>query len=417
MTNTKHKEKIKDIMQMLMSLLADMEQEDYEQENYIKLVPRSERILSFPAAEQNNQENENKVESAFLQFTDKEIKKMPKQFRPIFKTGKVRAHIRKTKSGSYQIRIMINGNRITATDKNLETAKQIFLERLYNPEKWARERRKRKDNNLLGDYTLKWLEVAKKPYIKENTYDFYLQTIQTYIIPKLGKEPIKSISQVDIQKFLNEYTEKGLNRTAEKIMMVLNQVFNYAVGEDIINKSPMINVKIGAYEQEHGVPLSREEEKAFLSSFRQDSTPNKQAYAFMLYTGIRRAELATMTIDETWVTVVSAKQRKGLKEKTRRIPISPMLRKILPLINVDGIKKIAKNTLTCKFAKAIPGHHLHDLRHTFITRCQECEIPREIVSIWAGHSADQSITTLVYTHLEQYEERQLKEIAKYDYDL
>lgn len=91
--------------------------------------------------------------------------------------------------------------------------------------------------------------MAKKPYIKENTYDFYLQTIQTYIIPKLGKEPIKRISQVDIQKFLNEYTEKGLNRTAEKIMMVLNQVFNYAVGENIINKSPMINVKIGAYEQ------------------------------------------------------------------------------------------------------------------------------------------------------------------------
>lgn len=94
-----------------------------------------------------------------------------------------------------------------------------------------------------------------------------------------------------------------------------------------------------------------------------------------------------------------------------------MLRKILPLINVDEIKKIAKNTLTCKFAKAIPGHHLLDLRHTFITRCQECEIPREIVSIWAGHSADQSITTLVYTHLEQYKERQLREIAKYDYDL
>lgn len=50
MTNTKHKEAIKDILKMLASLLADMEQEDYEQENYIKLVPRSERILSFPAA-------------------------------------------------------------------------------------------------------------------------------------------------------------------------------------------------------------------------------------------------------------------------------------------------------------------------------------------------------------------------------
>jgi len=312
---------------------------------------------------------------------------------------------------------MINGNRITAGNKNLETAKQKFIERLYNPEKWARERRKRKDNNLLGDYALKWLDVAKKPYIKENTYAFYLQTIKTYIIPTFGNTPIRTITQVDLQKFLNGYTEKGLNRTADKIMLILNQIFNYATGEDIINKSPMINVKIGAYEQEHGVPLSREEERAFISSLRQDCTLNKQAYAFMLYTGIRRAELATMTIDDTWVTVISAKQRKGKKEKSRRIPISPMLRKILPLIDIDEIRKIASNTLTCKFAKSIPNHHLHDLRHTFITRCQECEIPREIVSVWAGHSADQTITTLVYTHLEQYEERQLKEIAKYTYDL
>ena len=70
--------------------------------------------------------------------------------------------------------------------------------------------------------------------------------------------------------------------------------------------------------------------------------------------------------------------------------------------------------LSKKFA---PGHHLHDLRHTFITRCQECYTSREMVSIWAGHSTDRSITSIVYTHLEQYEERQLEEIKKFDYEL
>lgn len=40
-----------------------------------------------------------------------------------------------------------------------------------------------------------------------------------------------------------------------------------------------------------------------------------------------------------------------------------------------------------------------------------------MASIWAGHSTDRSITSTVYTHLEQYEERQLEEIKKFDYEL
>ena len=179
----------------------------------------------------------------------------------------------------------------------------------------------------------------------------------------------------------------------------------------------MLNVKIGTYEQEHGSALTRTEEKKFIESFLQEPTLNKQAYAFILYTGLRRAELVSATIDDKWITVINAKQKKGKKEKTRRIPISPMLNKVLKFINLEQIKQIASNTLTCKFGKCIPNHHLHDLRHTFITRCQECGIPREIVSLWAGHAADSSITSIVYTHLESNEEHQLSEIVKFDYDL
>lgn len=56
-----------------------------------------------------------------------------------------------------------------------------------------------------------------------------------------------------------------------------------------------------------------------------------------------------------------------------------------------------------------PNHLLHDLRHTFITRYQECGIKRGIVSLLAGHTADSSITSIVYTHLEQYYGKQPEE--------
>ena len=60
--------------------------------------------------------------------------------------------------------------------------------------------------------------------------------------------------------------------------------------------------------------------------------------------------------------------------------------------------------------------HLHDLRHTFIARAQECGIRREIVSLWAEHKADSSITTNVYTHFQERSELQIKEMQKYNYE-
>lgn len=112
-------------------------------------------------------------------------------------------------------------------------------------------------------------------------------------------------------------------------------------------------------------------------------------------------------VDDKWVTVTTAKQRKGKSEKIRRIPISPMLKNVMSLIDVEKIVNVSPGVLTKRIKEYFPTHHLHDLRHTFIPRCQECGIQREIVSLWAGHAADSSITSTVYTHLEQYEDNQL----------
>lgn len=88
---------------------------------------------------------------------------------------------------------------------------------------------------------------------------------------------------------------------------------------------------------------------------------------------------------------------------------------MLPLIDVEAIKKLNKNTISRHLSDFIENHHTHDLRHTFVTRAQEVGIRREIVSLWVGHAADSSITTTVYTHLDQNKEIQLREIKKFDY--
>lgn len=92
-----------------------------------------------------------------------------------------------------------------------------------------------------------------------------------------------------------------------------------------------------------------------------------------------------------------------------------MLKQILPFIDIEKIKTASVGVLTNRFKNVCPNHHLHDLRHTFITRAQECGIRREIVSLWSGHKADSSITTNVYTHFQEHSELQMLEMQKYNY--
>ncbi len=360
-------------------------------------------------------ERKEKTQLLFADFTEKEIRQMPKEFKKKFKIGKIKASVRKQPCGVYEIRCQINYHKITATSKLLEIAKQKFIEKLRVLDGEINVYRGKKV--YFCDYMMAWLETVKKPYIKENTYKNYLQLFNAYIVKTFIKRDLSTIKQLELQEFINRFTEKGQFRTAQNLHRLLSALFDYAVADEIIQRSPMALVKKAVYEQEHGEPLTREEESYLIKCLKLERTIYSQVYAFMVYTGVRRAELSSCEIEKDFIKVRTAKVRKGKKEKNRLIPISPILKKILPLIDFETIKNIPVNTLTSHIKLFFKNHHLHDLRHTFITRCQECGIRREIVSLWAGHAADNSITSTVYTHLEHNKDIQLEEIKKFSYDL
>ena len=354
--------------------------------------------------------------SAPLLFTQKEISKMPKQFRKLFKTNKVRAHVRKRSDGLYEIRCMINLKPVTAVSKYLETAKKKFIEKLKNVAAIEVQVNISKGTDFCI-YIDQWLETAKKPHVKESTYKDYVQTVKTNIKPLFQKRTIEGITYSELQAFITKYQDKGKNRTAKKIYQLLSSLFDAAVADRLIPISPMLKVKLAHYETESGVPFTREEERQLLEEFKREPTLYRQAFVFMLYTGVRRAELSSVVVENGWIHLITAKQRKGFKEKIRSLPIPPMLQDVLPFINIEEIVKINPHLLTKHLHKQFENHHCHDLRHTFITRAQECKIPREYASLWAGHKADNSITSNVYTHLEQNKELQVEEMQKFHYSL
>lgn len=86
------------------------------------------------------------------------------------------------------------------------------------------------------------------------------------------------------------------------------------------------------------------------------------------------------------------------KEEIKAMSFTARAKKFLPYIDFDRARIANLNTISTRMKRLFPKHRPHELRHTFITRCQECGVPREVVSVWAGHAADSTKTSNVYTH-------------------
>lgn len=377
---------------------------------------RAQQTTPFAAPEKKNERQKLIALKSALYFTKKEISKMPTMFQKLF-TIDIPVHVRQKKNGVYEARYRAHGFDISVSSVDFEQLKPKFLaELLKQSEGCAADTPKPACSVLFRDSAEKWLEI-KKPSIKESSYHFYTGLFRSNILPALGDRVLHEIKQSDVQQLVNRYVTDGKHRTAMKIYQTLNAIFDFALGEELIVRSPMRLLKPPKYEENNGTALTLEEERELLQKIRESRCTAEvgNALLFLLYTGIRRSELTSAQIEDGFVRVVCAKVRKGYRERKRLIPISPMLARHLPKIEINKLRTVRPDALTQAMKRLMPAHHLHELRHTFITRCQECGVAREVVSVWAGHAADNTMTSNVYTHFSP--EFMKKEAAKIIYNL
>ncbi len=346
-------------------------------------------------------------------FDYKEFLKMPKELRRQFKTGKTVAHIRKKENGSYEIRCTVNKIPISACGKTLALAKERFIEKLnyITAHEGTRSALKYTYFNDFAEY---WFETVKKPTVKPNTYKSHYSTYNVHIKPFFAGMKLKEITPLVIQPLFNSMDKRGITRGSALTKLLLVQIFDAAAGERLIAANPMSSVHVLQYETNKGTALSYKEESEFLSKL--NGNPYRLAMAIMLYTGVRRSELPTMQIKDGFAIVQNSKRKITQKVTFRKIPITPMLIPYLADATKEEILEAispARDVLTKQFKLLSPNHHLHELRHTFITRCQECGVAREIVSVWAGHAADRTMTSTVYTHFS--DDFMLEQGQKVDY--
>ncbi len=366
----------------------------------------------FPIAEQGGLTTQNYYQptdlTEVLEFTEKEISKMPKQFKTVFKTNGVRAHVRKrtrNNSVSYEIRYRCNGYNISASGVTLAEAKVKFIQKLNEPQGGTRPAAPNVPK-VFDKFAMYYFENFRKRKVKNTTYAKDLVRLKKHILPIFGSMNIKDITPQQCQTLIDDILNSGKGKTAEDVFSLMNCTFKMAIKHNILQHNPLDIVIHEKHERKHGKALTVEEERYLLQTAEE---PYKTLFAIALYTGVRPNEYETVRITDTMIYANNSKRHNG-KAEVKRIPIIPMLR---PYIKADTIMPSIDLNKARKKIKHLIGdeHKLYDLRTTFYTRCQMYGVAPAARDEFVGHSSGELANT--YTDLP--DDYLIKEGQKLDY--
>ncbi len=348
-----------------------------------------------------------KDKTGFLKIPDKEILKMPKSFRHTFRAdGKTicyRKRIRGKISCSYEARYRRHGYNISVSATDLDDLIKKFIDALHAAELGEPAA---KIPTTFHEFATYYFENFRKRKVTAGTFRRDLSRYKNHIHPFFGSAPLQRITPAQCQTLIDKLVNAGQEKNAQEIYSLLNSIFKIAIAHGILDRNPLAIVQTVEYEREHGKALTKDEERMLLQVTA--GTPYQLIFAVALYTGMRPNEYQTARIDGDFIIAVNSKRKKK-KIEYKKIPITPMLKPYLA-----GITELKFYIVECireKFKKIFPNHKLYDLRTTFYTRCQECEIADVARMEFVGHS----LGVLGNTYTDLSDEFLLKEGEKFNY--
>lgn len=325
-------------------------------------------------------------EKGILFFNQKEINSMPKKFKKLFNVEghwvTIRKRVRGKTSCSFEIRYRRDGYNISASGRTEERARQRFLEKLHFFES-DDIAALTKIPTTFHEFATFYFENYRIRKVAKLTYKMDVQKYNNHLKPVFKSMPLKAINNEMCQAIVDKYNAREQRKTAKELSSLLSGIFNYAVNHGIIPRNPIKLVINEDYESEHGVALTKEEERLLLDSVKD--TPYLVPLAVILYTGLRPCEYESAKISGKFIVAINAKQKNG-KVSYKRIAISPMLEPYLE--NVSEIVMPHKRTLNRRLKAVLPNHKLYDLRTTFNTRCEEFHVVEIARKMFMGHNLE-----------------------------
>ena len=271
-------------------------------------------------------------------------------------------------------------------------------------------------NITLGKWLSLWFDTYKKPYLKPYSLRNIEQQIRLHTPLWLKEKRLNDITLFDIDKALLPIP---LGRTRKYTRQVWHSAFRKAQQLGILNSNVLTLTDDIRYKQQKSKALTVAEQKKFLEVL--EGNRYKNVMLFYLHTGVRRAEALSLEwtdidierklilikgtkTDESYRHILLTDEVQNILEEQRKQNTSEGItgNRVFPY----GLAQISR-----QFKKFCPNHHLHDLRHTFITRCAECGVNVAVCQQLVGHSTA-DMTMNVYMHV--MDEFKRKEALKFN---
>lgn len=383
----------------------------------LHFVDDEPKVILFPTRERGGEPTENLAKRekpdvgtpgenvGFVEFTEKEIQQMPKQFKTEYRIKKKIVHVRHHKCGAnswtYELRYRKNGYNITACGKTIEIAKANFLKKLETAQKENPELLE--TPTTFSAFALYHFEQFRKKKVSAQTYRCDFARLNLHILPYFKEIQIKRITPAFCQKLIESLTDLGKMKTAQEVYCLMSIVFKSAILHGVIERNPLDLVQTVEHESEHGTALTPQEQETLLAGVAD--TPFQAAFALALYTGLRPNEYKSARIEGEFVVAINSK-RHNKKVEYKKIPICNRLAEYLTQELVFPCLRYMRD----KVKELVPGHKLYDLRTTFYSRCKELGIAEPALKEYVGHSGG----TLANAYTDLSDEYLLKEGKKLD---
>ena len=168
--------------------------------------------------------------------------------------------------GLFQARYRKQGYNIEVASKDFDTMKKKFIEKLIGQAQIqdipvADPKRRTAKTVLFADYAKDWLKL-KEQTTKPSTFKEYSRMFEVNLRPTFGHLHLSEITRPLVQQYLFTFVEAGKYRTAEKLKLMLNCIFDMAA-EDFNLPSPMKKIVLPYHESKKGCALTKAEEIYF----------------------------------------------------------------------------------------------------------------------------------------------------------
>lgn len=301
------------------------------------------------------------------------------------------------------------------------------------------------DNTTFSELAQTWLDLCKRPNVKDRTAQFIVSVMNIHVVPYIGHLRVRDIRPAHIANVMSHAS--GLAKgTQSNILSRMKEVFQFAIDNRIIAVSPVTSqFKPNGSSAAEREPLTDSQISELLEAAK---SAGEDLYTFVLlclFAGLRRGEalgLCWDCVDLAGKTITVRRQtvRCGshyilmddlkTESSNRVVPIPSFLADYLrskkrsaDAVTVIGtvgterihgmlwrLSKLCRVDQKGNVREPVAGPldfyvHPHLLRHTYASKLMESGADLKEVQYLLGH-ATPAMTLKVYTHYHQKSRQQ-----------